>query len=67
VRALGVALPYAISNAVFGGTAQYIALWFKKQGNEGGFFLYVTAVIAASLVVFVFMRETKVHSRIVEE
>ena len=32
VRALGVALPYAIANALFGGTAEYVALWFKNAG-----------------------------------
>lgn len=31
IRALGVALPYALANAVFGGTAEYVALWFKDR------------------------------------
>ena len=26
IRALGVALPFAIANAIFGGTAEYVAL-----------------------------------------
>lgn len=34
VRSLGVALPYALANALFGGTAEYIALWFKKAGSS---------------------------------
>lgn len=59
VRALGVALPYAISNALFGGTAEYVALWFKKAGLESGFFWYVAACAAVSLVVYVRMRETR--------
>ncbi|MEV5570020.1 MFS transporter [Spirillospora sp. NPDC052269] len=59
VRALGVALPYAISNALFGGTAEYVALWFKKGGIESGFFWYVAACAAMSLVVYVRMRETR--------
>ena len=29
IRALGVALPYALANTMFGGTAEYVALWFK--------------------------------------
>src|SRR5262249_50153775 len=29
VRALGVGLTYAIANALFGGTAEYVALWLK--------------------------------------
>ncbi len=59
VRALGVALPYAIANALFGGTAEYVALWFKKGGAESGFYWYVAACAAVSLVVYVTMRETK--------
>ena len=34
VRALGVGLSYALANALFGGTAEYVALWFKSIGNE---------------------------------
>ena len=34
VRALGVGLPYAVAASVFGGTAPYIALWFKNAGHE---------------------------------
>jgi len=59
VRALGVALPYAIANALFGGSAEYVALWFKDAGMESGFYWYVTACSAVSLVVYVTMRETR--------
>ncbi|MGI5162850.1 MFS transporter [Spirillospora sp. CA-253888] len=59
VRALGVALPYAIANALFGGTAEYVALWFKKGGIESGFYWYVAGCAAVSLVVYLFMRETR--------
>jgi MHS family alpha-ketoglutarate permease-like MFS transporter len=34
VRALGVGLPYALTVAVFGGTAEYVALWFKDAGSR---------------------------------
>jgi len=67
VRALGVALPYAIANAVFGGTAEAVGLWFKQQGHETWFYGYVTAMIAVSLAVYWFMRDTRDHSRIVED
>jgi MHS family alpha-ketoglutarate permease-like MFS transporter len=67
MRALGVALPYSLANALFGGTAEYVALWFKSKGNEPGFYTYVTLVIAASLGVYVLMRDTRAHSRIVED
>ncbi|MEV0995703.1 MFS transporter [Nonomuraea sp. NPDC050202] len=59
VRALGVALPYAIANALFGGTAEYVALWFKDSGIESGFFWYVSGCAAVSLVVYLTMRETR--------
>ncbi|MEU8355028.1 MFS transporter [Nonomuraea sp. NPDC048882] len=59
VRALGVALPYAIANALFGGTAEYVALWFKDSGIESGFFWYVSGCAAVSLVVYLSMRETR--------
>ncbi|MGW2277529.1 MFS transporter [Streptomyces sp. NPDC001770] len=59
VRALGVALPYAVANALFGGTAEYIALWFKNAGAESGYFWYVAGCAAVSLVVYLSMRETR--------
>ncbi|MEU1310389.1 MFS transporter [Streptomyces cinnamoneus] len=59
VRSLGVALPYAIANALFGGTAEYVALWFKKGGIESGFAWYVAGCAAVSLVVYLTMRETR--------
>ncbi|WP_086828919.1 MFS transporter [Streptomyces sp. NRRL B-24572] len=59
VRALGVALPYAIANALFGGTAEYVALWFKDAGIESGFSWYVAGCAAVSLVVYLTMRETR--------
>ncbi len=58
IRTLGVALPFAIANTLFGGTAEYVALWFKAHGMEHGFYVYVTVVIAASLLVYARMRET---------
>ncbi|MBL8551762.1 MAG: MFS transporter [Hyphomonadaceae bacterium] len=67
VRALGVALPYALANAVFGGTAEYVALWFKQAGFEQGFYLYVAVVAAVALVVSIFMRDTQKQSLILED
>ncbi len=64
VRALGVGLPYAVTTAIFGGTAEYIALWFKNKGHETYFYWYVTACIFVSLVVYVTMKDTKHTSRI---
>jgi len=59
VRATGVGLPYAVTVSIFGGTAESIALWFKSIGHETWFYFYLTAVIAASLVVYASMRDTR--------
>jgi MFS transporter, MHS family, alpha-ketoglutarate permease len=67
IRALGVALPYAIANTIFGGTAELVALKFKDAGWERGFYWYVTAMIGVSLVVYLRMRDTRDHSRIIED
>lgn len=67
IRALGVALPYAIANAVFGGTAEYVALWFKLDGRESYYFWYVTGMIGVSLITYVLMRDTKTKSLIAED
>jgi MHS family alpha-ketoglutarate permease-like MFS transporter len=64
VRALGVGLPYALTVAVFGGTAEYVALWFKRGGFESGFYWYVAACIGISLLVYLGMPETQRTSRI---
>ncbi|HEX8641511.1 MAG TPA: MFS transporter [Allosphingosinicella sp.] len=67
IRALGVALPYALANTLFGGTAEYVALWFKDAGVERAFYWYVTGMIALSLIVYLRMRDTKQHSLIAED
>ena len=59
VRATGVALPYALTVSLFGGTAEPIALWFKSIGHEAWFYQYLTGCIAISLVVYLLMRDTK--------
>jgi MHS family alpha-ketoglutarate permease-like MFS transporter len=67
IRALGVGLPYAIAVSVFGGTAEYLALWAKSIGHEPWYYWYVTTCIAASLVVYATMPETRDTSAIVED
>ncbi|MDT3719442.1 MFS transporter [Pseudomonas oryzihabitans] len=67
IRALGVGLPYALTVSIFGGTAEYVALWFKSIGLESGYYWYVTGCIACSMLVYVFMKDTRDHSRIVHE
>ena len=64
IRATGVGVPYAFAVSVFGGTAEYLALWFKSIQLESGFYWYATAVIACTLLVCWFMRDTGAQSRI---
>ncbi len=59
VRALGVGLAYGIGNALFGGTAENVALGFKQAGHESGFSWYVTAICAASFVAALRLRDTR--------
>ncbi|WP_407530850.1 MFS family transporter [Methylobacterium oryzisoli] len=49
VRALGVGLPYAIANAMFGGTAEYVALHLRSVNNETAFFYYAAAMALVAL------------------
>jgi MHS family alpha-ketoglutarate permease-like MFS transporter len=67
VRALGVALPYAIANALFGGTAEFVALWFKQQGIESAAYIYVSAVMAVAFIVALRLRNTNRESLITED
>lgn len=57
VRALAVGLSYALGNALFGGTAEYVALKLKSLNMESGFYWYVTAMCVLVLVVAFGMRD----------
>jgi MFS transporter, MHS family, alpha-ketoglutarate permease len=57
VRALGVGLSYAIANALFGGSAEFVALSLKADGKESIFYWYVTALAAIAFIVAFRMRE----------
>ncbi|MEI6283157.1 MAG: MFS transporter [Alphaproteobacteria bacterium] len=59
VRALGVGLSYGIANAIFGGTAENVALGFKAANHEHYFYWYVTVICAISVVTAIFMRDTR--------
>lgn len=51
VRALGVGLSYAVANAMFGGSAEYVALSLKSYGIENAFFWYVSGMCLLALIV----------------
>ena len=50
VRALGVGLAYAVANALFGGSAEFVALNLKNMGNENAFYWYVTVMMAIAFL-----------------
>jgi MHS family dicarboxylic acid transporter PcaT-like MFS transporter len=50
IRALGVGLSYAVANAAFGGSAEYVALSLKAQGVENNFYWYVTVMMAVAFL-----------------
>jgi MHS family alpha-ketoglutarate permease-like MFS transporter len=58
VRASGVGFAYAIGNALFGGTAELIALSLKTNGHADWFFWYVTV-----MMVFVFFVSLTLHKK----
>jgi len=67
IRALGVGLPYALTVAIFGGSAEYVALWFKDAGHEPYFYWYITGCIFLSLMMYLFMKDTKMTSMLNED
>nr|WP_088326320.1 MFS transporter [Bacillus cereus] len=67
IRALGVGLPYALTVAIFGGTAEFIALWLKSIGMESLFYFYVAGCIAISFITYWRMDESSKASQIEAE
>ncbi len=64
IRALGVGFPYALTVALFGGSAEYLALWMKTAGHPDWFAYYVSACAALSLIVAIRMQEPMQVSRL---
>ena len=54
-----VGLSYAIANAAFGGTAEYVALWFKAAGHESTFYWYVVGMGGVALIATLLMPDTR--------
>lgn len=67
MRALGVALPYALANVLFGGTAEMVALAFKHEKMESAFYVYVAGVMTLGLICSVILKDTGRHSLIHED
>ncbi|MBC9179369.1 MFS family transporter [Pseudoroseomonas ludipueritiae] len=64
IRALGVGLGYAIANSLFGGSAEYVALWLKNAGMETSFFWYVSGFAVIALVAVLSMKDTRLHGHL---
>jgi MFS transporter, MHS family, alpha-ketoglutarate permease len=67
VRALGVGFSYAVANAIFGGSAEYVALWLKSLGSESSFYWYVTALCVVSLIASYLMPDPSKKGYLVNE
>ncbi|KAA0997419.1 MFS transporter [Paraburkholderia panacisoli] len=59
VRSTGVALPYAVSATLFGGTLPYILTSMSNAGLSKFIWIYVAAVCIVSFAVYAAMPETK--------
>lgn len=66
VRTLGVALPYAVAQAIFGGNVGTVALSLKKAGHETVMFGILAGLLVIGCAVAVLMRDTREHSLIAE-
>ena len=67
VRALGVSLPYALANVLFGGTAEYVAGWLKEHKVESAFYAYVAVVMLAGALTAARMRNTNATSLLADD
>ncbi|RZT08233.1 MFS transporter, MHS family, alpha-ketoglutarate permease [Duganella sp. CF402] len=61
VRALGVGFPYAVGNALCGGTAEYVALMLRSMGVEDYFFYYVAGMGAITFIAAVMLPDLRQH------
>lgn len=59
VRTTGIGFPYAISVAVFGGTAPYVTTWLATNGYQSFIWVYVAAAALVGVVVYATMPETR--------
>ncbi|WP_019222442.1 MFS family transporter [Bartonella rattaustraliani] len=59
IRAIGVGLSYAIANALFGGSAEYVALGLKNLGYETVFYFYVTGIMIIAFIAILLMPDAR--------
>ncbi|WP_317993463.1 MFS family transporter [Bartonella gliris] len=59
VRAIGVGLSYAVANALFGGSAESVALGLKDIGYESIFYFYITGMMIIAFIAVLLMPNTR--------
>jgi MHS family alpha-ketoglutarate permease-like MFS transporter len=59
IRSTGIGFPYAISVAVFGGTAPYITTWLASSGKSHLVWIYIAGAALVGTVVYATMPETR--------
>ncbi|WP_208437407.1 MFS family transporter [Bartonella taylorii] len=59
VRAMGVGLSYAIANALFGGSAEYVALGLKNMEYESLFYFYITGMMIIAFIAVLLMPDAR--------
>jgi len=59
VRAVGIAVPYSVAVALFGGTAPFLQTWIGAQFGRPVFTTYVIVLLVVSGIVIMRMPETK--------
>jgi MFS family permease len=64
IRGIGVGFTYAIGNSLFGGSAEYVALWFSNVGIGAWFGVYVVIIAVVGFVAVLYMHDNRKHSTI---
>jgi MHS family alpha-ketoglutarate permease-like MFS transporter len=59
IRALGLAVPYSLTVAAFGGTAPYLQAYLGQRHNTAAFYWWVIALIAISVITTALSPETR--------
>jgi MFS transporter, MHS family, alpha-ketoglutarate permease len=59
IRTMGVAVPYAVAVAIFGGTAPYLQSWANAAFGPSAFIAYVVVLLTISTLVAWKLPETK--------
>lgn len=62
IRASGMALPYSLTTALFGGTAPYLQDWVSVHLSRPVFDAYIVGLLAITAVTIISLPETRGHS-----